>query len=51
MAVMATVIAVVSCAAGLAASFAFDAPAGPSIVLAASLIFVLSFGGTALLQR
>lgn len=51
MAVIATVIALASCAAGLAASFAFDAPAGPSIVLAASFIFALSFVGTALLRR
>jgi zinc transport system permease protein len=51
MAVIATVMALGACAAGLAASFAFDAPAGPAIVLAASFIFVLSFVGTALLQR
>ncbi len=51
MAVIATLIAIASSLGGLAASFAFDAPAGPSIVLVASFIFVLSFGGTAGLKR
>jgi len=51
MAVIATLIALLSCGGGLAASFAFDAPAGPAIVLAASIIFVLSFLGTAVRAR
>ena len=51
MAVLATLIAILACGAGLIASFAFDAPAGPAIVIAASLIFVLTFFATALTQR
>ncbi len=51
MAVIATSIALLACAMGLAASFMFDAPAGPSIVLAASFIFVLSFLGTGAIRR
>lgn len=51
MAAIATGFAVAASAAGLAASFVFDAPAGPAIVLAASFIFVLSFLGTALFRR
>jgi len=51
MAGIATVIAIVSCAAGLVASFAFDAPTGPAIVLASSMIFALSFLGTNALGR
>ena len=51
MALMATLIAMAACLGGLVISFAFDAPAGPAIVLAASFIFVLSFLGTAALGR
>lgn len=42
MAVIAGVIGVASVAAGLAASWHWDTPAGPSIVVAAAVIFLLS---------
>ena len=43
MAVGASVIGVVSVALGLAASVYFDAPAGPAIVVVATIIFLCSF--------
>jgi zinc transport system permease protein len=51
MAAIATAFAAVASIAGLAASFAYDAPAGPAIVLAASFIFVLTFTITGALRR
>ncbi len=42
MAALAALIGALSAVAGLAASFVFDTPAGPSIVSAAALAFVLS---------
>lgn len=47
MAVFASAIGVISVIAGLAASMAWDWPAGPAIVAAATLIFVLSLGARA----
>lgn len=42
--ILATVLALVSSYAGLIASYAFDLPSGPSIVLAAGVFYVLSIG-------
>jgi zinc transport system permease protein len=42
MAMVATLIALVSVAAGLAASLQWDTPAGPSIVVAATGLFIAS---------
>lgn len=42
MAVLAAVAGAIAVVAGLAASFAFDTPSGPSIVAAAALLFALS---------
>ena len=44
LAVLASVLAIAAVAAGLAASWWWDTPAGPSIVLAAALGFVVSLG-------
>lgn len=51
MAIMAAVLAVVSALAGLAASFVFDTPTGPSIVTVASILFALSTGLSPVLRR
>lgn len=42
MAILATVLATAAVTGGLLASYAWDTPAGPSIVLAASVLFLLS---------
>jgi zinc transport system permease protein len=42
MAVLASIVGAVAVAGGLAASLAFDTPAGPSIVVAAAVLFALS---------
>lgn len=42
MAIVASLLGCLSICAGLAASFYWDTPAGPSVVLSASLLFVLS---------
>jgi zinc transport system permease protein len=42
MAVLAALAGVISVAAGLSGSLAFDTPSGPSIVCAAALMFLLS---------
>jgi zinc transport system permease protein len=42
MAVLASVVGAVAVAGGIAASLAFDTPAGPSIVVAAAVLFALS---------
>jgi ABC-type Mn2+/Zn2+ transport system permease subunit len=47
MAAAASVVAIVAVAAGLVMSAALDAPSGPAIVLAASLIFVTSLAAPA----
>ena len=44
MAVVASLIAMASVVSGLAASWYVDTPAGPSIVISASLLFCLSLG-------
>lgn len=51
MALLATGISIVAGLSGLWFSFLTDAPAGPSIVLTASLIFALTFVGTAVRAR
>ncbi|WP_323802699.1 iron chelate uptake ABC transporter family permease subunit [Sulfitobacter litoralis] len=51
MAATACVIGVIAALGGLAASFAFDTPTGPSIVSVAALLFVLSSGVAPLLKR
>ncbi len=43
MAIMATIIAMLSVILGLAASWFIDSPAGPSIVLGATMLFCLSY--------
>jgi len=47
MALLAAVLGAVSVLGGLAASLAWDTPAGPSIVVAATMLFLLSFLGRA----
>ncbi len=51
MAIMAALIAAVSALGGLAASFAFDTPTGPSIVTLAAVIFAASTVVAPLLRR
>lgn len=51
MAVFAALIGTVSALGGLAASFAFDTPTGPSIVAVATLIFALSAALSPVLRR
>ena len=51
MAVMAGVAGALSAPLGLFASFAYDFPAGPSIVLAAAGIFLLATGAARLIRR
>ena len=51
MAVWAACIGIVSVFAGLGASLLWDAPAGPAIVLAASILFVVSLGMPRLLRQ
>lgn len=51
MAIGATLIGVLSVLGGTAASFTWDTPTGPSIVLVASLIFALTFLGARLFGR
>jgi zinc transport system permease protein len=51
MALLAALAGAFAVALGLAASLAWDTPAGPSIVVAAALLFVLSLAGGALAQR
>jgi len=48
MAVLAAALGIVGVAAGLGASFAWDTPAGPSIVVAGAAIFAVSLGSSAL---
>ena len=51
MALLAALAGALAVALGLAASLAWDTPAGPSIVVAAALLFFLSLAGGALTQR
>jgi zinc transport system permease protein len=51
MAIMAAILATISALAGLAASFAFDTPTGPSIVTVAAILFALSAGIAPILRR
>ena len=51
MAVWAAALGVVSVFAGLGASLLWDTPAGPAIVLAASVLFVASLGVPSLLRQ
>jgi zinc transport system permease protein len=51
MAIIAAILATVSALAGLAASFVFDTPTGPSIVTVAAILFALSAGLAPLLRR
>lgn len=51
MAALAALIGVIAVAAGVSASMLWDAPAGPAIVAAASLLFVLSLIPRRLLSR
>jgi zinc transport system permease protein len=51
MAVLAALVAVISVLSGLALSFFFDTPAGPSIVLLSFILFLLSSLASALLAR
>jgi zinc transport system permease protein len=51
MAATACVIGVIAALGGLAASFAFDTPTGPSIVSVAALLFIVSSGVAPLLKR
>jgi len=51
MAVWAACIGIVSVFSGLGASLLWDAPAGPAIVLAASILFVVSLGMPRLLRQ
>ena len=44
MAITASIVAMISVVSGLAASWYIDTPAGPSIVISASLLFCLSLG-------
>jgi zinc transport system permease protein len=49
MAVIATLIAAAAALGGLAASFRFDSPTGPTIVCVAALIFAASVAGNNLI--
>jgi zinc transport system permease protein len=51
MALGAVAVGVVSVAAGLLASFQWDLPSGPAMVVAATLIFAGSLGAGALAAR
>jgi zinc transport system permease protein len=51
MALLAAAVGVLAVALGLAASLAWDTPAGPSIVVATALLFFLSLAAGALTQR
>jgi zinc transport system permease protein len=51
MALLAAAAGMLAVALGLGASLAWDTPAGPSIVVAAALLFFLSLGGSALASR
>jgi len=51
MALLAALAGALAVALGLAASLAWDTPAGPSIVVAAALLFFLSLAGGALAHR
>ena len=51
MAALAAVAGALAVMLGLAASLAWDTPAGPSIVVAATLVFFVSLAGGALAQR
>ena len=51
MALLAAAAGMLAVALGLAASLAWDTPAGPSIVVAAALLFFLSLAGSALAGR
>jgi len=51
MAALAAVAGALAVTLGLLASLAWDTPAGPSIVVAAALLFFLSLAGGALVQR
>jgi zinc transport system permease protein len=51
MALIAAGVGALAVAGGLAGSLAWDTPAGPSIVVAATVLFVLSFMAGALLSR
>lgn len=51
MAILAAALGMAAVAVGLAGSWWFDTPTGPSIVTAATLLFVLSYGGGQLIAR
>jgi zinc transport system permease protein len=51
MAALAAVAGALAVALGLGASLAWDTPAGPSIVVAAALLFFLRLAGGSLVQR
>ncbi len=51
MAALAALAGMIAVAGGLYAAFAFDTPAGPTIVVAALVLFVLSAGASALKPR
>lgn len=51
MAIMAAIIGTVSALGGLAASFTFDTPTGPSIVSTAAILFAISAGVAPALRR
>ncbi|HDZ81732.1 MAG TPA: hypothetical protein ENH56_10915 [Roseobacter sp.] len=51
MAIMAAIIGTVSALGGLAASFIFDTPTGPSIVSTAAILFAISAGVAPALRR
>jgi zinc transport system permease protein len=44
MAIVASLIGALAVSLGLSASYLWDSPAGPSIVLAATLLFILTLG-------
>jgi zinc transport system permease protein len=48
MALLAAIAGMLAVALGLGASLAWDTPAGPSIVVAAALLFLVSLGAGAL---
>lgn len=51
MAVLAAVFGCLAVAGGLASSLTWDTPAGPSVVVAAAVLFVLTLVGSALFRR
>ena len=51
MAVLASLAGMIAVAGGLYAAFAFDTPAGPTVVVAALVLFVLSAGAAGLRRR